>query len=123
MAIRPLISVVDDDISVRESLPDLLRVSGFDAQAFASAEAYMASDCIDQTCCLVVDVSMPGMTGPDLHRELVLRKKDVPIIFITANVNPTLRQHLIDQGAKDCLFKPFNGTILIDAISGALEST
>ena len=120
MAVRPLVSVVDDDVSVRESLPDLLRVSGFDAKAFASAEEYLSSDCIDQTHCLVLDISMPGMSGPDLHRELVLRQKKVPVIFITANGNQALRQHLIDQGAEDCLFKPFNGTILIEAINGAL---
>lgn len=120
MAVRPLVSVVDDDVSVRESLPDLLRVSGFDAKAFASAEEYLSSDCIDQTRCLVLDVSMPGMSGPDLHRELALRQNKVPVIFITANRNPTLRQHLISQGAEDCLFKPFNGTILIEAINGAL---
>ena len=120
MAVRPLVSVVDDDVSVRESLPDLLRVSGFDAKAFASAEEYLSSDCIDQTHCLVLDISMPGMSGPELHRELVLRQKNFPVIFITANGNPTLRQHLINQGAEDCLFKPFNGTILIEAINGAL---
>lgn len=120
MAVRPLVSVVDDDVSVRESLPDLLRVSGFDAKAFASAEEYLSSDCVDQTHCLVLDISMPGMSGPELHRELVLRQKNFPVIFITANGNPTLRQHLINQGAEDCLFKPFNGTILIEAINGAL---
>jgi Response regulator len=73
MVNRPLISVVDDDESVRESLPDLLREFGFAAQAFSSAEEFLASDCIDQPRCLVLDIAMPGMTGPDLQRELTRR--------------------------------------------------
>jgi FixJ family two-component response regulator len=120
MATRPVVSVVDDDESVREALPDLLRTFGFDARAFASAGAFLASDDMDQTSCLILDVSMPGMTGPELHRELIQRKKTIPVIFITANGHPAVRQRMIDQGAADCLFKPFSETILMDAINSAL---
>ena len=80
---RSIVSVVDDDESVRESLPDLLWELGFAAHAFSSAEEFLASDYVDQTRCLVLDIAMPGMTGPDLQRELKLRRKEIPIVFIT----------------------------------------
>lgn len=118
---RPLVSVVDDDESLRESLPDLVRVSGYLAQAFASAEAFLASDCVDETRCLILDVAMPGMTGPDLQQELTRRGKAIPIIFITADRDPALRQQLIRQGAVDCLFKPFSDTSLIEAVKSVLR--
>ncbi len=76
MAMRSLVSVVDDDESVRESLPDLLKEFGFAVQAFSSAEEFLASDCVGQTRCLILDVAMPGMTGPDLQRELTLRRQE-----------------------------------------------
>ena len=82
---RPLVSVVDDDESVRESLPDLLGEFGFAARAFSSAEEFLASDCVDQTRCLILDVAMPGMSGPELQRELKLRRQEIPIVFITAS--------------------------------------
>src|ERR1700756_410655 len=84
---QPLVSVVDDDESVRESLPDLLRELGYAAKAFASAEGYLASGCIPETRCLVLDIAMPGMSGPDLHRELILRGHAIPAIFITAGAD------------------------------------
>ena len=84
MVIRLLVSVVDDDESVRESLPDLLREFGFAVRAFSSAEEFLASDCICQTKCLILDIAMPGMSGPDLQRELTRRRKEIPIVFITA---------------------------------------
>ena len=84
MATDSLISVVDDDESVRESLPDLLREFGFLAQAFSSAEEFLASDCVGETRCLILDIAMPGMTGPELQRELTLRRQEIPIVFITA---------------------------------------
>ncbi len=83
MAIPSLVSVVDDDESVRESLPDLLRGLGFEAQAFPSAEECLASEFVGQTRCLILDVAMPGMSGPDL-RELTRRLQEIPIVFITA---------------------------------------
>jgi FixJ family two-component response regulator len=81
---RLLISVVDDDVSVRESLPDLVTEFGYVARAFSSAEEFLSSDCVDQTRCLILDVFMPGMTGADLQRELKLRQQRIPIVFMTA---------------------------------------
>jgi FixJ family two-component response regulator len=117
---RPLVSVVDDDESVRESLPDLLREFGFAAQAFASAEEFLASDRLDQTRCLILDVAMPGMSGPDLQRELTLRRQAIPIVFITAHGDNAIRPRLLKQGAVECLFKPFSDTALRDALDTAL---
>ena len=121
MVIRSLVSVVDDDESVRESLPDLLREFGFAVQAFSSAEEFLASDCVDQTKCLILDIAMPGMTGPDLQRELTLRRQKIPIVFITALRDETVGPRLLKQGAVACLLKPFSETALIDAINVALR--
>ena len=121
MSTRPLISVVDDDESVRESLPDLLKEFGFDAQAFSSAEEFLASDSVNQTSCLVLDVAMPGMTGPDLQRELTVRRQEIPIVFITAHRDDTVRPRLLAQGAVECLFKPFTETDLLAALNTALR--
>jgi FixJ family two-component response regulator len=118
---RLLVSVVDDDGSVRESLPDLLKEFGFAARAFSSAEEFFASDCFDRTRCLILDVAMPGMTGPDLQRELIRRRKAIPIIFITADEDTTVRSRLIEQGAVQCLFKPFSDTALLEALNAALR--
>jgi FixJ family two-component response regulator len=117
-----LVSVVDDDESVRESLPDLLREFGFAARAFSSAEEFLASDCVEQTRCLLLDVSMPGMSGPDLHRELRRRRKEIPTVFITAQRDETVRSRLIEQGAVECLFKPFSDTALQEALNAALRA-
>jgi FixJ family two-component response regulator len=120
---RPLVSVVDDDESVRESLPDLLRELGFAAQAFPSAEEFLGSDDVDRTKCLILDVAMPGMTGPDLQLELQRRGQKLPIIFITANEDDTIRPRLIAQGAVECLFKPFSDTDLLRALHAALPKS
>lgn len=121
MSTRPLISVVDDDESVRESLPDLLKEFGFDAQAFSSAEEFLASDSVSHTSCLLLDVAMPGMTGPDLQRELTMRRREIPIVFITAHRDDTVRPRLLAQGAVECLFKPFTETDLLAALNTALR--
>lgn len=118
---RLLVSVVDDDGSVRESLPDLLKQFGFAARAFSSAEEFLASDCVDQTRCLLLDVAMPGMTGPDLQQELIRRRQVIPIIFITADRDMIVRQRLIEQGAVECLFKPYSDTTLLEAVNSALH--
>ncbi|HEX6048957.1 MAG TPA: response regulator [Gemmatimonadaceae bacterium] len=120
MAISPLVSVVDDDESVRESLPDLLREFGFAVEAFASAEAFLASGAAARTDCLVLDIRMPGMSGLDLQRELKQRRQAIPIVFITAHGDETLRPRLIAAGAVDCLLKPFSDTILLKAVNAAL---
>ncbi|TIW38816.1 MAG: response regulator, partial [Mesorhizobium sp.] len=96
---HPLVSVVDDDESVRESLPDLLKAFGFRVEAFASAEEFLASDIVDKTKCLILDVSMPGMSGPDLQRELQRRGLPIPIVFVTAHRDDTVRPRLLEQGA------------------------
>jgi FixJ family two-component response regulator len=118
---RQLISVIDDDESVRESLPDLLKECGFDAQAFSSAEDFLSSDQISETKCLILDVAMPGMSGPDLQRKLTQRRQKIPIIFITAHRDETVRPRLIEQGAVECLFKPFSETDLLTALNSALR--
>jgi FixJ family two-component response regulator len=118
---RSLVSVVDDDESVRESLPDLLREFGFAARAFSSAEAFLASDIIGETSCLLLDVAMPGMSGPDLQEELRRRRQRIPIVFITAHGDSTVRPRLIAHGAVDCLVKPFSEAALLDALSAALR--
>ena len=119
---RSLISVVDDDESVRESLPDLLGEFGFAAQTFSSAEEFLASDFLDQTDCLILDVAMPGMTGPELQRELAIRRRNVPIIFITAQREEALRPRLLKLGAVECLLKPFNETDLLQALDTVFKT-
>lgn len=116
----PLVSVVDDDESVRESLPDLLREFGFAVRAFASAEEFLASDCPEQTSCLILDIAMPGMKGPELQQELRIRRREIPIIFITALRDETVRARVLERGAVECLFKPFSDTALRDAVNAAL---
>jgi FixJ family two-component response regulator len=116
-----LVTVVDDDESVRESLPDLLREFGFAAQAFSSAEEFLTSDVIGQTSCLILDIAMPGMTGYDLQRELARRRHEIPIVFITAHGDETLRPRVLEDGAVECLLKPFSETALLDAVNAALR--
>ena len=106
LPIQPsLVSVVDDDESVRESLPDLLKEFGFAASTFSSAEEFLASGCRPQTRCLILDVAVPGMTGPELQQELIRRRLPIPIIFITAIRDKTTCTRLLEQGAAGCLFK------------------
>ena len=105
---RSLVCVVDDDVSVRESLPGLLRQFGFASQAFSSAEAFLASEDINETKCLILDVAMPCMSGPDLQQELRRRRQEVPIVFITGRGDETARPRLFADGAIECLFEPFS---------------
>lgn len=114
---RALVVVVDDDESVRESLPDLIREFGHEAQAFSSAEAFLASDCIPRIRCLVVDIAMPGMSGLDLQQELDRRNHKIPIIFITAHGGDDLRRRLRQRGAVECMLKPFSDTALQSALA------
>lgn len=116
-----LVAVVDDDESVRESLPDLLREFGFAVKAFASAEAFLASGHIGATRCLILDIAMPGMSGPDLQQALQQRGYAIPIIFITARDDTTDRSKLLQRGAVDCLPKPFSEAALLRALSAALS--
>ncbi len=121
---RPLLSVVvDDDESVRESLPDLLREFGFAARAFSSAEEFLSSDCLDETSCLILDIAMPGMTGPQLQQELKRRGREIPIIFITGRRDDAVRARVLKQGAAGFLLKPFSDTALLAAIKTSLQAT
>jgi FixJ family two-component response regulator len=122
MSKRSLVSVVDDDESVRESLPDLLRQIGFAAEAFSSAEAFLASGAVSETRCLILDIAMPGMSGPDLQQELIRRRQEIPIVFITAGGDASVRPRLVAEGAVECLFKPFSDTALLDALNAALRT-
>ena len=121
MAKRPLVSVVDDSESVRESLPDLLRELGYSVRAFSSAEEFLASDCVGETRCLILDIVMPGMSGPDLQQALKVGGKTIPIVFITAQADEAVRQRLLEQGAVECLFKPFSDTALFEALNAAFR--
>jgi FixJ family two-component response regulator len=118
----PLVAVVDDDISVRESLPDLLKSLGFAANAYASARDFLMSGCLGATRCLLLDVAMPDMSGPQLQRELMHGRHAIPIIFITAHVNEAVRERLLEQGAIECLFKPFGEQQLRAALDAAIRS-
>ena len=119
---RPLLSVVDDDESVRESLPDLLREFGFAARAFSSAREFLSSDYVDETRCLILDVAMPGMSGLDLQQELKHRGKEIPIIFITGQKDEDIRKQAFTQGAVNFLYKPFSDNVLLDAVNAALPA-
>ena len=116
-----LVSIVDDDESVRESLPDLLKEFGFAALAFSSGEAFLASDSVGKTRCLILDIAMPGMSGPDLQRELTLRRRKIPIVFITAHHDDNIRQYVLQKGAVECLLKPFSDSALLAALKTALR--
>ena len=119
--IPSIVLVVDDDISVRESLPDLLNEFGFASQTFSSAEEFLASNGIARTQCLILDVAMPGMCGPELQEELNRRKIKIPIIFITGNRDEALRSRLIERGAIACLIKPFSDGAMLEALNSAFE--
>lgn len=120
---QPLVAVVDDDESVRESLPDLLMVLGYAAKAFASAEEFLASDCIGETRCLILDIAMPGLSGPALYKELVRQGFAIPVIFITALASKSLPSDLLQQGVVACLSKPFSEQELGTALAAALPRT
>jgi CheY-like chemotaxis protein len=118
---RPFVAVVDDDESVRDSLPHLLKVLGFDAESFVSADAFLASDALDRTDCLILDVAMPGMGGPELKRHPRVRAKGVPVIFITASQEDGVRRAMQESGAVECLTKPFGEEALVKALGRALR--
>jgi FixJ family two-component response regulator len=121
-SIQSLITVVDDDYSVREALPDLLKELGYSSAAFSSAKAFLSSTYIGTTRCLILDVAMPGMTGPELHRELQRLRHTIPVIFITALGDEALRPRLLAEGAVDCLRKPVSEQALIEALHTALHA-
>ncbi len=120
---RLLLSVVDDDESVRESLPDLLREFGFAARVFSSAEEFLSSDCFEETSCLILDIAMPGMSGPELYQELQRRGFEIPAVFITGQRDESLRVRVVKQGAAGFLLKPFSDAALLAAIKTAIQTT
>jgi FixJ family two-component response regulator len=120
MAEVPLICVIDDDESVREALPDLLKEFGYDVRVFSSARDFLKSDCIDEVTCLILDIAMPDMSGPELSKVLEGQGKQIPTIYITAHGDEMLRPSLMRQGAVEYLLKPFSDTTLREAIETAL---
>jgi FixJ family two-component response regulator len=119
---RPLLSIVDDDESIRDSLPDLIRELGFAARAFSSAEEFLLSGSVDGSNCLILDISMPGMSGPELHQDLKRRGQEIPVIFITGQRDEATRAKVLQQGAAGFLLKPFSDADLLAAIKTALQA-
>ena len=118
---RRLVSVVDDDESVRESLPDFLRSFGHEVRPFSSADEFLqCPGSLDWTGCLILDIAMPGMSGPALQLELARRDRDIPIVFITAFPDSPAGRPVLQRGAVACLSKPFNGDALLAAVTAAL---
>jgi FixJ family two-component response regulator len=117
---RAIVSVIDDDASVRDSLPFLLNAFGFTVNVFSSAEDFLASGQLAHTECLILDMMMPGMCGPDLQKELKRRRQEIPIIFMTGQMDENLRSRVLEEGAVACLFKPFTDEALLDALNTAL---
>jgi FixJ family two-component response regulator len=116
----PVISVVDDDESVRQSLGGLMRSVGFGVKVFSSAEEFLNSDDPRKTNCLILDVRMPGMDGFELQRRLEAGQYEIPVIFITAHGDEDLRQRALIAGAVDYLLKPFSEEALLSAVQAAL---
>jgi FixJ family two-component response regulator len=119
----PLVSIVDDDESVREATAKFLRLHGFFTSVFASAEEFLVSSRVDDTACLITDVKMPGMNGVELQHHLIARGKRVPIIFITAFPEVGSQAKALAAGAAGFLTKPFSGKCLIDCVNDALKAS
>jgi FixJ family two-component response regulator len=117
-----MISIIDDDDSVRESLRRLMRSVGFAVNVFASAEEFLDSDRLRNTDCLILDVRLPGMSGLELQRHLATSHSDIPIIFITSYEDDDVRGRALNAGAVDYFLKPFNDENLLDAIEAVLKS-
>ncbi|HVM83834.1 MAG TPA: response regulator [Candidatus Binatia bacterium] len=118
---RKFVAVVDDDESVRESLPDLIREFGYAAGGFSSAEEFLASGDLTEAECLVLDIAMPGMSGFDLQRELIRQERKIPIVFITAHGDEAVRVRVRARGTVECLLKPFSDTALLEALQAVLK--
>ena len=118
----PLISIIDDDDALRSSLENLTRSVGLRAQGFSSAEAFLSSNQVHETRCLVLDVRMPGMSGPELQRQMAVANSHIPIIFITAHADDAQRTQALEAGAVAFLHKPFYEEELLNAIEAALKN-
>jgi FixJ family two-component response regulator len=119
----PLISIVDDDDALRNSLENLIRSAGLRAQGFSSAEAFLSSNQVHETRCLVLDVRMPGMSGLELQRQMAVANSHIPIIFITAHEDDAQRSRALEAGAVAFLHKPFYEEELLNAIEAALKES
>jgi len=117
-----LISIVDDDESIREAIQSLLRSVGFRAKTFASAEQFLQFDQIENTACLILDVRMPGMSGLELQRRLMATQCHIPIVFVTAHGDEEVRSRALQEGAVEFLLKPFSEEALLNAIQAALHA-
>ena len=118
---RSLLSVVDDDEMLRESLPELLREFGFAARAFPSGQEFLSSNYVEETRCLILDVVMPEMSGLDLQQALKRRGQAIPIIFISGHKDEDIRKQAFRQGAVRFLYKPFSDSDLLEAVNAALD--
>ena len=118
MTQRPLVCVIDDDESVRESLPELLSQLGLNCRAFSSAAEYLASDLIETAACIIADIGMPGMSGRGLQRHLLRNDLRTPMIFMTGQ--PDECTTVIEAGAVACLAKPFTEQTLLAALATAI---
>lgn len=123
MAKSHVISIIDDDPSVREATQSLIRSLGYDAQVFASAEEYLQSDRLSDSSCLITDLHMPGMSGTDLQDHLIAEGYEIPIIFVTAYYEDRVRDRVMDAGAFGFLRKPFNDESLIACLDKALNAS
>lgn len=123
MSMLPLIAIVDDDDALKFSLENLIRSVGMRAEGFSSAEAFLRSAHLDETACLILDVRMPGLSGPELQRRLVATNSQIPIIFITAHVDDEVRTRALQNGVVAFLYKPFREEELLDAIHAALQDS
>ena len=117
---KPLIAIVDDDVSMREAIEGLMRSLGFEAETFSSADAFLKFPDIDRAACLVTDIHMPGMSGLDLHRRLVASSKSIPTVLITAYPDENARSRGLGPGVIGYLTKPFGEQDLLDCIRSAL---
>ena len=117
----PMISVVDDDLSVREATMDLFRAMGFTAEVFACAEDFLASELRHDTSCLISDMRMPGMSGLELHNRLVEAGAPIPTILMTAFPNNIDEMSALQTGVVGYLTKPFNETELLGLIHSVLK--
>jgi len=118
---RPLLSVVDDDEMLRESLPELLMEFGFAARAFSSGKEFLSSDSLDETKCLILDVALPKKSKIDLKKKLKRRNQTIPIIFITGQKDEDIRNQALREGAVKFLNKPFSDSALLEAVNAALD--
>ena len=121
MSSAPIISIVDDDDSVRASISSLVRSLGYQACVFWSAKEFLTSSWLNVTSCLIADVHMPGMSGLELQDELAVRRPDVPVIFITANPEERIRKRAEAAGAVAFFSKPVDGYALVGCLDAALR--